>query len=66
MPESILEQARSEGYNDGLGQASQVRHDEAYYHGFLEGRRAAPTAQWFVWGLLIGALMGYFTGIFVS
>lgn len=63
---SILGQVRDEGYREGLGQASQVKWDEAYHEGWKQGRKDGPPVQWFVWGALIGAVMGYLTGLFVS
>ena len=64
--DSILSRARSEGYRDGIGQASQVAHDKAHHEGWQQGRRDAPTAQRFILGLFIGSVMGYLTGIFIS
>lgn len=64
--DSILIRARSEGYREGIGQASQVAYDKAYYEGWEQGHRDAPTAQRFILGLLIGSVMGYLTGIFIS
>lgn len=53
---SILAAVRSEGYRDGLGQASQVSYDEAYYEGRCDARREAPSRFWW-W--LSGAFGGY-------
>lgn len=55
--QSILEQARSEGYRDGVSTISQVAYDEAREEGRRAGYREVTLGRGWYWfaGLVSGA-----------
>lgn len=58
---SILERARADGFRQGVGQASQVAYDEAYWQGQQDAHDGAPSRlRWFLFGFCIGlAIMSW-------
>lgn len=57
----ILQEAYNRGYRDGLGQASQVHHDEAYIKGQEDAYAREPSRfRWFALGAIAAAVIGYF------
>ncbi|MBP8235639.1 MAG: hypothetical protein KAY22_25425 [Rhizorhabdus sp.] len=58
-PRPVLAQARSEGYRDGLAQASQVNQDEAFENGRELGLQQAHHSIFWTW--LAGFVFGAFT-----
>ena len=55
---SIISAVRSEGYRDGLGQASMIAYDDAFERGRQQGREEVQSAKY--WWLMYGALVGGF------
>lgn len=64
---SILGRARTEAYNRGFAQASQLSHDEAHELGRIQGWREGSRVgawnrlAWFTFGVVIGT--GFTWGI---
>lgn len=57
-PKSILAQVRADGYRDGVGQASLIDHDDAYYKGQQSVWEDAPSRlRWFLFGAITTALI---------
>jgi len=62
--DSILAQARAEGYQEGKDDAKYmaaegraIDHDEAYMKGFYEARDKSPSRfRWWLFGLICGLL----------
>lgn len=57
----LLQDAYKRGYRDGIGQASQVHHDEAYIKGQEAAYAEAPSRfRWFALGAIAATAIGYF------
>lgn len=58
-PQSILSRAYRDGYKEGVGQASQLFHEDDYWSGVAYARSQIRSRHhhWFMLGFLLGAAL---------